>query len=144
MSSSSIFGLYIAVREILGSLPCSEDDFGGCHRDCDQVTSRRMDERAMSRHLLEKLFSGQLGNGLFCPGKDLSCLLQAVIFSGEKSQIDKAVFSLNGDSCLHQIRIGMIRMRGFSDAPVIFTGEMSLVTPTMMSGSSTTSVAQIR
>ena len=80
----------------------------------------------MSRHLPEKLFSGQLGNRFLCPSKDFAYLLQAVVRAGEQSQVDKAVFSLNGNSGFHQIRIGMIEMTRFSDASSVQSGKKDL------------------
>ncbi len=64
----------------------------------------------MGRYFLQKLFSAYVGNGLFCPSEDFPYLLQAGICAGKQAEVDKAVFSLNGNSGFHGIEIGRINI----------------------------------
>jgi hypothetical protein len=71
-------------------------------RNSDQVVSWRVYKRSVGRDSPQKLLSAEVWNSLFCASENFPYLLKVAICAGEQSEVDKAVFSLHGNSCFHQ------------------------------------------
>jgi hypothetical protein len=108
----------------LENLLGGENHFSCCCWNGDQVVSRRVYERAVGRDFLQELLSAEVGNRLFCPSEDFAYFLQVAICVDEQSEVDKAVFSLNGHSGFHQIMLGSGAVREPKRGRVVFDGSL--------------------